>query len=166
MKIVSMSAEHLDEIAQIERLCFPDPWSRAILAEELENACAAFLTALDADGAVIGYAGLHVMADEGYVANIAVRPEHRRQGVASALLDVFISFAKSSGLAFLTLEVRGSNAPALALYRKKNFRLAGRRRNYYRHPTEDAWIMTLELIPGTACFDPKVTEEEEGALRQ
>ena len=82
------------------------------------------------------------MLDEGSIDNIAVRPDCRRRGVAAQLLDVFINFAKGNRLAFLTLEVRASNYAAIALYGSRGFREAGRRKNYYEHPEEDALIMT------------------------
>lgn len=140
-----MTADHLDEAAALERVCFSDPWSRNMLAEELDNALAAFLAALDGTGAVVGYAGLQVVLDEGYILNIAVRPDCRRQQIASQLLEVFINFAQGNRLSFLTLEVRASNAPAIALYERWGFAEAGRRRNYYEHPREDAVIMTREF---------------------
>ncbi len=143
VRIVPMTAEHLDEVAALERECFSTPWSRRMLAEELENACASFLVALDPDdGSVVGYAGLLVIADEGYITNVAVRPESRRGGVAGQLLDVFLRFAEGSGLAFLTLEVRAGNYAAITLYGSRGFRSVGRRQNYYEHPKEDAIIMT------------------------
>ncbi len=147
VRIVPMTYEHLDEVAALERTCFADPWSRNMLAEELDNACSAYLVALDTeDGSVVGYAGLMVLAgDEGYITNVAVRPESRRAGVASALLDVFVSFAEGNKLAFLTLEVRASNYGAIALYGSRGFLGVGRRRNYYQHPKEDAIIMTREF---------------------
>ena len=140
-----MTADHLDEASALERVCFSDPWSRNMLAEELDNALAAFLAALDGTGAVVGYAGLQVVLDEGYILNIAVRPDCRRQQIASQLLEVFINFAQGNRLSFLTLEVRASNAPAIALYERWGFAEAGRRRNYYEHPREDAVIMTREF---------------------
>ncbi len=80
---------------------------RRMLAEELENQCAAFLVAEDGvSGKVLGYAGLLVMADEGYITNVAVFPEYRRSGVAAKLIEVFENFARGNRLAFLTLEVR------------------------------------------------------------
>ncbi|WP_297311382.1 ribosomal protein S18-alanine N-acetyltransferase [uncultured Oscillibacter sp.] len=145
VQIVPMNGDHLDEVTELERICFPDPWSRDMLKEELENDLAAFLVALDGQGAVAGYAGLQVILDEGYILNIAVRPDCRRQGVASRLLRVFLDFAKGNQLAFLTLEVRASNYEAIALYGSRGFRGAGRRKNYYEHPREDAVIMTLDL---------------------
>ena len=158
VRIVPMSGDHLDEIAALEKICFSTPWSRAMLAEELDNACSAFLTALDEDGHVIGYAGLQVVLDEGYIANIAVRPEDRQKGVASQLLQVFIDFARGNKLAFLTLEVRPSNTAAIVLYGHHGFRTAGRRKNYYEHPKEDALIMTLEFDYGTENGIPSATE--------
>ena len=101
--------------------------------------------ALDDSGRVVGYAGLQVVLDEGYITNVAVRPECRRMGVASQLLQVFLNFAKANKLAFLTLEVRASNYDAIALYGSRGFRSVGRRKNYYEHPKEDAIIMTLEF---------------------
>ena len=114
-----------------------------MLAEELENQCAAFLVAQDGDtGKVVGYAGLLVVADEGYITNVAVFPEYRRRGVAAQLLSVFENFARGSHLAFLTLEVRPSNTAAIALYESFGFQQAGRRKNYYDLPKEDALILT------------------------
>ena len=134
IRIVPMHADHLDEIAALERACFSRPWSRNMLAEELENQCAAFLTA----------------ADEGYITNVAVFPEYRRQGVAGQLLQVFCNFAAGQHLAFLTLEVRPSNTAAIALYTSFGFTERGRRRNYYDLPKEDALILTRDFEEANA----------------
>jgi ribosomal-protein-alanine N-acetyltransferase len=91
---------------------------------------------------VLGYAGLETVLDEGYITNIAVRPDARRQGVASALLGVFLRFSGAHKLSFLTLEVRESNAAAIALYAGHGFSAVGRRKNYYDDPREDAVLMT------------------------
>ena len=151
VRIVPMNADHLDEIAELERICFSTPWSRNMLAEELDNACSAFLVAEDDAGKVAGYAGLQVILDEGYITNVAVRPECRRNGIAVKLLQVFLDFGQANHLAFLTLEVRASNYDAIALYGSRGFRSVGRRKNYYEHPKEDAIIMTKEFTEdGTA----------------
>ena len=143
VKIVPMAAEHLDRLEQLERMCFSRPWSKKMLAEELDNQCAAFLVAVEPETEkAVGYAGLLVVADEGYITNVAVDPSCRRQGVAAQLLQVFDNFAKGNQLAFLTLEVRPSNAAAIALYEGFGFREVGRRRNYYDLPKEDALILT------------------------
>ena len=143
VNVVPMQADHLDELARLERICFSRPWSRTMLAEELENQCAAFLVAVEpVTKKVVGYAGLLVMADEGYITNVAVFPEYRRRGVAEQLIAVFDKFARGNRLAFLTLEVRPSNAAAIALYQRFGFEEVGRRRNYYDLPKEDALILT------------------------
>ena len=151
VRIVPMTAEHLDEVAELERICFSVPWSRNMLAEELDNALSAMLVALDDQDHVVGYAGLQAVLDEGYITNVAVRPDCRKQGVAGKLLQVFLDFAEGNHLAFLSLEVRASNYDAIALYGSRGFRSAGRRKNYYEHPREDAIIMTREFkTDGTA----------------
>ena len=151
VKIVPMTADHLEELEKLERICFSRPWSRKMLAEELENQCAAFLVAEDSvSGRVLGYAGLIVVADEGYITNVAVFPEYRRQGIAAQILQVFLQFAAANHLAFLTLEVRPSNAAAIALYQGFGFEEVGRRKNYYDLPKEDALILTKYFETGEA----------------
>ena len=151
IKIVPMNADHLESLERLERICFSRPWSRKMLAEELENQCAAFLVAEDSvSGRVLGYAGLMVVADEGYITNVAVFPEYRRQGIAAQILQVFVQFAEANRLAFLTLEVRPSNAAAIALYQGFGFEEVGRRKNYYDLPKEDALILTKYFETGEA----------------
>ena len=145
VNIVPMTADHLGELERLEKICFSRPWSRKMLAEELDNECAAFLVAEDpVMKEVVGYAGLLVMADEGYITNVAVFPEYRRRGVAGQIIAVFDNCARGNRLAFLTLEVRPSNAAAIALYRSFGFEEVGRRKNYYDLPKEDALILTKE----------------------
>lgn len=146
-KLVPMDRSHLAALSQVEQECFSTPWSEHMLEEELYNDAASFLVAEDEAGRALGYAGLHVVLGEGYIDNIAVRPACRRQGVAETLLGAFVRFGKEH-LSFLTLEVRPSNKPAVALYEKFGFTLAGRRRNYYENPREDALIMTLYFKEG------------------
>ena len=144
-EIVPMDRSHISQIAALERACFSDPWSEGLLEDALFDPQTNFIVAEDGEeGYVLGYAGLHTILDEGYIDNIAVAPDARRHGVASALLEVFCRFA-AVNLAFLTLEVRKSNAAAIALYEKHGFRQAGLRPGYYQHPQEDALIMTREF---------------------
>ena len=143
-QLVPMDRSHLAGVAALERLCFAVPWNEAMLEEELYNDTASFIVAQADDGEVLGYAGLHVILDEGYIDNVAVRPEYRRQGIADRLLDVFCRFGQAH-LAFLTLEVRPSNTAAVALYEKHGFHEAGRRKNYYTDPVEDAILLTREF---------------------
>ena len=144
--LVPMDRSHLSGVADLEKLCFTTPWNEAMLEEELYNDTASFIVAQGENSEVLGYAGLHVILDEGYIDNVAVRPEYRRQGIADQLLDVFCRFGEAH-LRFLTLEVRPSNTAAVALYEKHGFREAGRRKNYYENPTEDALLLTKEFKP-------------------
>lgn len=155
--IVPMDRSHLSQIAALERECFSQPWSEAALEEELYNPQASFIVAEDGEGGVLGYAGLQVILDEGYINNIAVEPAARRHGVAGELLEVFCRFGQEH-LAFLTLEVRASNAPAIALYHKYGFTEAGRRKNYYTQPKEDGIIMTREFAHGAEGTDGRSAE--------
>lgn len=89
-----------------------------------------------------GYADMKVIIDEGYIGNVYVRPEFRRQGIAGELISSLIERARSDGLSFITLEVRQSNSPAIALYEKYGFRVEGVLKNHYCLPKEDGLIMT------------------------
>lgn len=142
MQIIPMEARHLDALAEIERLCFPVPWSAEQLREELGGNL--FLVAEDETG-VLGYVGCQVVLDEGYITNVAVHPRARRRGAARALLERLQADAVRRELAFLTLEVRASNAPAIALYEGAGYQSVGIRRGFYREPKEDAVLMTLFL---------------------
>jgi ribosomal-protein-alanine N-acetyltransferase len=142
-----MDESTVEEVARLEKECFAIPWSLRGLTEELTNPLAIFLVA-KLDGEVAGYAGMHHVLDEGYIANIAVGERHRGRGVASALLDAFLEYARENKMALLTLEVRPSNKAALALYDKYGFREECRRRDYYRNPTEDAFLLTLRKFGG------------------
>ena len=145
-QIVPMAPQHLAAIAALEKICFSHPWSRDSLAQELANPNAAFFAALlGSPPEVAGYLGMHHVLDEGYIANIAVHPRYRRRGVASALLQSLVEYARSISLSFLTLEVRPSNQAAISLYTAFGFEKAGERPAFYQDPTEDAWLMTLYL---------------------
>ena len=147
-EIVPMDRGHIPQIVALEQACFSMPWTENMLEDALFDPHASFIVAEDGEGGVLGYAGLHVVLDEGYIDNVAVEEAARRHGMASALLDVFCRFAEVN-LAFLTLEVRASNQAAIALYEKYGFHQAGLRKGYYQRPREDAIIMTREFGNGT-----------------
>lgn len=152
-RIVPMTAAHLPAVAALEKTCFPaDPWSEELFREALYNPAVTVLLAQGEDGGILGYAVLSVVLDEGNLDNIAVRPEYRRQGVADALLGALTDFGRDQ-LAVLMLEVRASNAPAVALYEKHGFAAVGRRKNYYDAPREDAILMTLEFRHGITAAE-------------
>ena len=143
-----MTADHLFQVAALERVCFPDdPWSPEVFMAALEHPDTAVLLATEGD-AVLGYAVLSVVLDEGNLDNIAVAPAARRRGVADALLGTLTGFGREN-LAALMLEVRASNAPAIALYEKHGFEAVGRRKGYYKSPREDAVLMTLTFSKST-----------------
>ena len=92
-----------------------------------------------------GYVGCQTVLDEGYITNVAVSPDFRRRGAARLLIAELIARAKEKGLAFVTLEVRESNAPAIALYAGVGFAPVGTRKNFYSNPAENALLMTINF---------------------
>ena len=147
-RILPATAVHLPQIAALERICFPaDPWSEDLFRAALDDPRTAVVLAEEEDGSVLGYAVLSAVLDEGSLDNIAVAPASRRRGVADALLSALTGFGRKY-LSVLLLEVRASNAPAIALYKKHGFVPVGRRKNYYSAPREDAILMTLEFTHG------------------
>ena len=143
IQIIPMTKERLPAVAALEQVCFPaDPWSVELFQAALDNPNTSILLAEGEDGALLGYAVLSVILDEGNLDNIAVAPEARRRGVADVLLSALTGFGREH-LAALMLEVRASNVAAIALYKKHGFAAVGRRKNYYEAPREDAILMTL-----------------------
>ena len=144
IRITDAREELLPQIQRIEQQSFSVPWTDAMLRMQLQPDSHVFLTA-ETDEGVVGYVGMLYVLDEGYISNVAVRPDKRRRGVADALLDALEARARTLLLRFMTLEVRRSNESALALYEKHGYRVVGCRKNYYENPTEDALLMTLVL---------------------
>ncbi len=142
--IVSAGERHLDALRKLEERCFSVPWTREQLRAELPDAHHEFLAAESGED-VLGYVGMMYVLDEGYISNVAVAPEHRRQGIAAALLRELLRRAEALGLSFVTLEVRASNEAAIALYGGFGFLPVGRRKGYYSEPKEDALLMTKFL---------------------
>lgn len=130
-------------IAELERECFSSPWSENAVLES-HNADTSFFV-FEEQGRILGYAGLQVVLDEGYVTNIAVTETARGRGIGKSLVDAVINYGKNKNLAFISLEVRKSNTPAISLYTKCGFAEVGKRKNFYQSPTEDAIILTKEL---------------------
>ena len=143
MMIVRMNESHVKAVAELEKLCFSDPWSENSVASELKNKLALWLVA-EEEGRVAGYIGSQTCTDESDVMNVAVHPDFRRRGIAETLVNALVDELKAIESRCLTLEVRASNVPAISLYEKLGFAEAGRRKNYYRNPREDALIMRKE----------------------
>ena len=144
MEIVRLQKEHCEILAELEKLCFSHPWSQRAIEDEVHNSNAYFVTAVDGDK-ILGYGGMHCTHQECYVDNIAVFPAHRGKGIGRALTASLIGRAQADGGAFITLEVRASNRPAVSLYTSLGFEQAGVRRNFYTALREDALIFTLRF---------------------
>ena len=143
MRIVTMNPAHVAQIAQIEKVCFSDPWSEKSVASELENELSLWLVA-EEDGQVCGYVGSQTVLGETDMMNVAVHPDFRRRGIAEALVNALVEALKAKGSHCLTLEVRASNSPARELDEKLGFSRIGTRKNYYRNPKEDGLILRKE----------------------
>ena len=143
MMNVRMNESHVKAVAELEKLCFFEPWSENSVASELKNKLALWLVA-EEDGRVAGYIGSQTCGDESDVMNVAVHPDFRRRGIAEALINDLVEQLNAIGSHCLTLEVRASNVPAISLYEKLGFTEVGRRKNYYRNPKEDALILRKE----------------------
>lgn len=137
IKIENMKAQHINEVENIEKICFANPWSRADLEQQLNLDTSHFAVAtLDCE--VVGYMGLQIFSGEGYVTNVAVLPDFRRMGIAKKLIE----HQMQNEMSFITLEVRESNLPAIKLYESCGFENVGIRPKFYTNPTENAIIMT------------------------
>lgn len=132
------------DIAETESLTLgAESWTENGITETLKRNGHYFIC--EVDGKIVGHGGFTTVLDEGDITNIAVRPEFRRKGLASKILEAMISSASEQNLSFLTLEVRSQNTPAISLYEKYGFTVRGERKNFYREPTDNAKIMTLDF---------------------
>lgn len=142
--ICPLRADHLDDLTKIESVSFSKPWSHSALAEELQNPLAVFYVAEDEISKhAVGYLGMFHILDEADFTNITVLTDYRRKGIASALINKAIEYARNHKLKRITLEVRVSNAPAISLYERYHFVKDGIRPNFYDSPKEDAAIYSL-----------------------
>lgn len=143
--IQSMRREQLDEVMDIELHSARSPWPREVFLDE-QHRDWAHLDVLSErpDGPVLAFVNYWLIADEAHVLNIATHPRARRRGHARCLLEHVLAAARARGCRTVLLEVRPSNAPALALYHAEGFRPIGRRAGYYQDG-EDAIVMQLDL---------------------
>ena len=136
-----LDSEDLDIVEAIERQAYPTPWSRSMFDAELRKPSSLALGAFTAEDVLVGYAFVSRYVDAWHVMNIAVSDEFRRRGIASALLERLFEVTETDSRRGYTLEVRVSNAGAIALYEKLGFEARGIRRGYYTDNREDALIM-------------------------
>ena len=144
IEIIKMTDEHTAAAALLEVECFGEcAWSENSLSESLQTDGACFFVAF-CDGEIAGYVGMNTVLDEGYITNVAVSGRFRRMGIADRLISRLDECMGEKNLSFISLEVRASNSPAISLYEKNGYKSLGKRKDFYRLPTEDAYIMTKE----------------------
>lgn len=160
VEIRLMELQDVDAIHEIEKACFSIPWSHdAFVKEVTENQCARYLVLIE-DGVAVAYAGMWLVLDEGHITNIAVAPKKRGRGYGERITRALIQLAADTGLSWMTLECRRSNAVAQALYHKLGFIDVGFRKRYYADTGEDALVMALERLPEAHPEDDPLLREE------
>ena len=141
--VIPLTEEHLSALAEIETLSFSEPWSRESLSILTRDGGFGVVATLG--GRAVAYGGMTFVLDEGSITNIATHPDFRGRGIGHAVVRALLAAASERGISSVFLEVRPSNAPALALYRGEGFFEVGRRKSFYRHPTEDAILMEWKM---------------------
>ena len=143
MIIRELREEDIAQVYAIECDNFSAPWSREALLGEIASDRSYYLVFED-QGTILGYIGFWKIFDEGHITNIAVKKDTHNRGIGSSLVENMIVLGRELGVNRFTLEVRVSNEPAIALYKKFEFETAGVRKDFYDLPNEDALIMWRE----------------------
>ncbi len=143
MQTEQLKREHLPAVAALEKLCFAEPWSERALEWLLSNEAVGVVALTENN--VIGYGGMLIAPKEGQITNVAVHPDCRRLGGGRAIVSALLREAANRRLESVSLEVRQSNLPAIALYERLGFEKVGVRKHFYKHPAEDALVMTRVL---------------------
>ncbi len=154
-RVETLSEHHLDEVLEIERASFSNPWSRDMFLWELQNVGISYGYVLrEPGGRVAAFCTAWIVHDELHLNNVAVGPAHRGKGAGQALLRFVLRLAAGLGAQRATLEVRRSNLPALRLYGRLGFRTVGVRKNYYSSPVEDALILWCDRLAEVVKLRP------------
>jgi ribosomal-protein-alanine N-acetyltransferase len=151
--LVPMRRRHLRSVLRIEALVYPRPWSLSLFMSELALRGSRAYFVARVDGVVTGYSGLMLTGEDAHVTTIAVDPAWHRHKIGTRMLLNLAREARRRGARHLTLEVRMSNEPAQAMYRRFGFRPAGIRKNYYVETNEDALVMWADDIDTDAYAD-------------
>jgi ribosomal-protein-alanine N-acetyltransferase len=143
MLFSQLAVADLDEVLDIERRSFPEPWSRGMFLHELKLPFSKSIVARadDPPHDLLGYICWWLVGDEIQILNVAVRPERRRNGIGRALVELVFAEAEAQHVSTITLEVRRESTAAIALYRSFGFTESGMRRHYYGRGA-DAVLMT------------------------
>lgn len=139
IRISEFCAEHIPSAARIEKENFSEPWSEESLVLLTKPDYPSF--AICEGEELVAYIGASKALDELQILTVAVDKRARRKGYGRAILNALDSYAKECGISLISLEVRESNAPAIALYEACGYSKAGVRKNFYRFPTESALVM-------------------------
>ncbi len=145
LSIERMRLSDLDEVMELERMCFTQPWTRGMFESDLLQGEFTYYIVARLEGKLVGYAGMWTAGGEAHITTIAVHPDFRRRGIGSALMRMLLEEALRRGAEIAVLEVRRSNEAAQQLYKKWGFRPVGVRCGYYSNPPEDALILELPL---------------------
>ena len=155
MLIREMTISDIPAVAEIEKECFSLPWSPQSIKDSIEREDTLFLVCEEAlneiskdireQSVIVGYIGMYISFEEGDITNVAISQHYRKQGYGEALVKQAKALAKEKQLERILLEVRVSNAPAIALYKKMGFEELGLRKKFYEQPIEDALIMSCTL---------------------
>ena len=145
-EIRRLAREDIPSVAEIERLCFDEPWSERSLELLLDEKNAGFVALID--GTVAAYGGIITVLDEGQITNIATHPDYRRLGLARQIMNAIDTFSAERNLVLLSLEVREQNFAARSLYSSCGWHEVGIRKNFYSKPRDNAVIMTKEFLKG------------------
>ena len=143
MEYTLMNESHIQPIAELEKVCFTDPWSESSIRSELGNSLSLWVFAVEHDN-LAGYVGSQSVLGWADMMNLAVAPAYRRRGIGEKLVEELVIRLKENKVTCLTLEVRASNDPAIRLYQKLGFNEVGKRPGYYHKPREDALILRKE----------------------
>ena len=142
-----MTIDDVPQVHAIEQATFPLPWSLADFTYEMTSNPVARYVVAEQEGVLLGFAGAHIILDEGHITNVAVIKEARGHGLGRLLMDALMQLAANLGARYLTLEVRASNAVAVALYRSLGFIKVSVRKKYYEDNGEDALLMVCDQLP-------------------
>lgn len=142
--IRKMTKDDVDDVVRIEAASFSKPWSGTLFFNEVYNMKSLPLVAR-IDNRIVGYICASRIIDEGHILNLAVHPDFRSLGIASALVDDIITHLKVDDCRVIFLEVRNSNKAARDMYESLGFAVMGIRKNYYSSPQEDAVLMVRRL---------------------
>ncbi|MEW4412754.1 ribosomal protein S18-alanine N-acetyltransferase [Clostridium sp. AN503] len=135
-----MKAADLEQVAELEKICFTESWSYGILEAGIHSPFDVYYV-YEQNGQILGYCNLRLLAGEGEVQRIAVLPEYRRMGLARKMMEIMVDYARENHALSVSLEVRAGNLPARNLYETYGFTAEAVRKGYYRNPSEDAIIM-------------------------